>query len=71
MQLSRERLQVHGEAAPAERDGVTVARNIRFTYDLGTQKRAGDVSGGPGTYTVIGTNGQGIKARVVFEVGVK
>jgi hypothetical protein len=29
------------------------------------------VSGNPGTFTVIGTNGQGIKARIVFEVGTK
>lgn len=51
--------------------GYSEYHEVDFTYDLATNKLAGDVSGNPGTFTVIGTDGQGIKARIVFEVGVK
>lgn len=46
-------------------------RFVEFTYDLATNKLAGDLSGAPGTFTVLGTDGAGNKARVVLEVGTK
>lgn len=51
--------------------GGTTREALRFTYDLPTNKLAGDVAGQPGVFTVIGTDGAGNKARIVFEVGTK
>ncbi len=49
----------------------TEYEKLNFTYDLATHKLAGDIQGAPGTFTVVGTDGAGNKARIVLEVGTK
>lgn len=49
----------------------TEYEKLYFTYDLVTNKLAGDIQGAPGTFTVVGTDGAGNKARIVLEVGTK
>ncbi|MEZ4448132.1 MAG: hypothetical protein R3B09_01550 [Nannocystaceae bacterium] len=58
---------------PDTGDGWTAVsyRRLGFTLDLTTKKLAGDVNGAPGVYTVYGTNGDGKRAKIVFEVGIK
>lgn len=46
-------------------------QELNFSYDLATNKLSGDLNGSPGTFTVLGTDGAGNRARVVLEVGLK
>jgi hypothetical protein len=57
-------------ASKVEGWGGYANTSLRFTLDTATSKLAGDVTGAPGTFTVIG-DAAGTRARLVFEVGVK
>jgi len=67
------RIQYDLNPLPNSFDGwdATMREALHFTYDLVTNKLAGDLQGAPGTFTVVGTDGAGNKARIVLEVGTR
>ena len=69
----RQQVQYDIHPLPNSGDGwfYSEYETLGFSFDLATNKIAGDVSGSPGTFTVLGTDGAGNRARIVFEVGTK